>query len=547
MGIAGFENNPFVKLLLRFWPKKEAAEQEDSVAATSCEPQETSAQTTLKSSQELESNQAMFLEALDNFEEKLENNSEEKLAKSPEPIPVSAKQSKQSKERPKAWSGEKTTDTKVLSSEDKKAWQEKSREKDLFLDAVDKLTAPKEKDKRKPLATLGEQLDFQKLTAKVNAAEAEKAAKSAKTSKAAQADKAAKADKTAKGSQASQAGQASQEGPLGQAAPESLATSSTASELLGEAKEPIDARTAEEEADANLFLQAWDKLGAKKSEDIGDGLADLPRKWQKLHKNKSGKTKVKVAEDYDSKLFLRAVNKLDAKTAKPSNEKSFTTLAEQCPALKEAKPKDAPQKVWKKKAPDPFETNQEEDAKSFLKAVEGSVPLKDNRVIRPEPPEVKIRTPDQENLADLLEGKFSFEFFCRDEYFEGNIIGLDQSTIDKLRCGQFSPEAHLDLHGFVVDQAYEAVCDFIKSAWYKGLRTILLVPGRGHNSFAGVGILRSHLQTWLTHDPLKRVVVAFCTAQPCDGGPGSVYVLLRKYKKKGRMQWHSRVDDYIAF
>jgi len=31
--------------------------------------------------------------------------------------------------------------------------------------------------------------------------------------------------------------------------------------------------------------------------------------------------------------------------------------------------------------------------------------------------------------------------------------------------------------------------------------------------------------------------LAFCTAKPVDGGPGSLYVLLRKYRKKGKIFW----------
>lgn len=39
------------------------------------------------------------------------------------------------------------------------------------------------------------------------------------------------------------------------------------------------------------------------------------------------------------------------------------------------------------------------------------------------------------------------------------------------------------------------------------------------------------------------MVLAFCTAQSHDGGPGSVYVLLRKYRKKGRIYWERMPAD----
>ena len=98
-------------------------------------------------------------------------------------------------------------------------------------------------------------------------------------------------------------------------------------------------------------------------------------------------------------------------------------------------------------------------------------------------------------------------------------------------------------HGLNALQAFEALRGFFRGGWYKGLRTVLIVPGRGRNSPDGVGVLRGKLQSWLTQDPFKRVVLAFCTAQPHDGGPGSVYVLLRKYRKKGRIYWERMPAD----
>lgn len=69
-------------------------------------------------------------------------------------------------------------------------------------------------------------------------------------------------------------------------------------------------------------------------------------------------------------------------------------------------------------------------------------------------------------------------------------------------------------------QAFEALRGFFKGSWYKGLRTVLVVPGRGRNSPDGMGVLREKLQSWLTQDPFKRVVLAFCTAQPHRWRPG---------------------------
>jgi DNA-nicking Smr family endonuclease len=145
-----------------------------------------------------------------------------------------------------------------------------------------------------------------------------------------------------------------------------------------------------------------------------------------------------------------------------------------------------------------------------------------------------------ESLADFLRGKFEFSLEYTDEFMEGRVLGLDPLIMAKLRAGRYSPEKHLDLHGLNAEQARERLLLFIRGAYNQGLRSLLVVTGRGLNSPGGLGILRGHMREWLTRDPLKRVVQAFCTAKPKDGGSGALYVLLRRYKKSnGKIRWDS--------
>ena len=151
-------------------------------------------------------------------------------------------------------------------------------------------------------------------------------------------------------------------------------------------------------------------------------------------------------------------------------------------------------------------------------------------------------------LQDFMDGVVEFALEFTDEYLEGHVVGLDALTVGKLRAGQYSPEGHLDLHGMNALQAYEALIGFMRAAYHKGMRTVLVIPGRGRNSPDGMGVLREKVQAWLTHDPFKRVVLAFCTAQPAHGGAGALYVLLRKYKKsRGKIQWDRTPTDADLF
>ncbi len=188
-------------------------------------------------------------------------------------------------------------------------------------------------------------------------------------------------------------------------------------------------------------------------------------------------------------------------------------------------------------------TDEDPESALFSGAVSGVKPL--NRRGREVPPAIKKSAaaaggPEAASAAleEFLHGKLEFAVEFTDEFIEGRVVGLDPLVVNKLRAGQYSPEAHLDLHGQNAAQAYDALLLFIRQSYQRGLRTLVIVTGRGRNSPDGVGILRERIQAWLTREPLKRVVLAFCTAQPHDGGAGALYAILRKYKKShGKVQW----------
>ncbi len=188
-----------------------------------------------------------------------------------------------------------------------------------------------------------------------------------------------------------------------------------------------------------------------------------------------------------------------------------------------------------------------EEEALFAKAMQGVDPVraKGRSVTAPVARSVDATPPDPAKaLRDLLEGRVEFALRHTDEYMEGFVTGVDPLVLARLRNGQYSPESHVDLHGKNARQAYEALTWFIKNAYQRGMRTVVVVTGRGRNSPDGVGVLRMLLQRWFCREPFKRVVLAFCTAKAGDGGPGAVYVLLRKYKKsRGKIIWEQGLAD----
>lgn len=190
-----------------------------------------------------------------------------------------------------------------------------------------------------------------------------------------------------------------------------------------------------------------------------------------------------------------------------------------------------------------------EEEEDFTLAMQQVAPLSGKgREVVPKPPTSVVPPAPDSPLQDFVDGKIEFSLAFTEEYMEGHVLGVDPAIIGKLRAGAYSYEAHLDLHGLNSAQAFDSLVAFIKQSYMTGKRTVLIIPGRGKNSPDGSGILRSKLEEWLPQEPFKRVVLAFCTALPKHGGPGAVYVMLRKLKKsRGKIHWDRTPNDPDLF
>ena len=209
----------------------------------------------------------------------------------------------------------------------------------------------------------------------------------------------------------------------------------------------------------------------------------------------------------------------------------------------------------KKKKPDPEPVkqslqNQESQEDAFLQAMQGVKPLHGkgrdialNQTVRTLQPDETDNSLDI--LNKLVNGHIEFDIEYSDEYIQGFVRGINSKTLRKLKSGQLSIEAHLDLHGLNAQQAKIRLYKFMREHYINSRKCVLLIPGRGINSPMGAPVLRSEVQVWLTREPLKRIVLAFCSAQPKHGGTGALYVLLRNYKKSGgKIFWERYLMDF---
>jgi DNA-nicking Smr family endonuclease len=102
--------------------------------------------------------------------------------------------------------------------------------------------------------------------------------------------------------------------------------------------------------------------------------------------------------------------------------------------------------------------------------------------------------------------------------------GLQQKQVRRLRRGQLPIAAEADLHGMRIREAQPLLEEFLRDCRDRNYRCVRVIHGKGLGSRDGHAVLKWEVDRWLrSHE----AVMAFCTAQPRDGGTGAVYVLLR--------------------
>ena len=111
--------------------------------------------------------------------------------------------------------------------------------------------------------------------------------------------------------------------------------------------------------------------------------------------------------------------------------------------------------------------------------------------------------------------------------------GIQNGVFRKLKQGRYEAEASLDLHRLTVSAARRELFDFIAQCAAMGLRSVMVIHGKGDSPTArsGHSILKGYTNHWLVE---LDIVQAFHSAPARLGGTGAVFILLRKSEQKKR-------------
>ncbi len=171
----------------------------------------------------------------------------------------------------------------------------------------------------------------------------------------------------------------------------------------------------------------------------------------------------------------------------------------------------------------------EREANLFRDSIGNVQPLNAPPRVVPDPPRPlpiahQRMADDEAVMQESLSDEFSIDTLLEvDETLSYARSGVGPDVLRKLRSGGWVTQGQLDLHGLRVDEAREAVGQFIRDSVKRGVRCVRIVHGKGLGSMNKKPVLKQKVRNWLVQ---KEEVIAFCTARAADGGSGALMVLL---------------------
>jgi DNA-nicking Smr family endonuclease len=116
---------------------------------------------------------------------------------------------------------------------------------------------------------------------------------------------------------------------------------------------------------------------------------------------------------------------------------------------------------------------------------------------------------------------------------------LGRRLKQRVARGREPIDARLDLHGMTQQQAHAALLRFLHRAQASGVKTALVVTGKGlrkssrsdgRDADNRPGVLKRQVPMWLALPEFRPLVVGFDDAHVGHGGEGALYVRLRRGK-----------------
>jgi DNA-nicking Smr family endonuclease len=169
------------------------------------------------------------------------------------------------------------------------------------------------------------------------------------------------------------------------------------------------------------------------------------------------------------------------------------------------------------------------DSLSFAELVDGvKVLSKHDKVVhdtpKPRPVPKQSHRDEQKVMEEILVSPSEHEDMQPGDSLSYVQAGIQKQVFRKLKRGQYSIEAELDLHGLTRLEAQQQLNEFVNQCRDRNIRCVRIIHGKGYGSSNQGPVIKPLVNQWLQR---RTEILAFCSARPADGGTGAVYVLLK--------------------
>lgn len=163
------------------------------------------------------------------------------------------------------------------------------------------------------------------------------------------------------------------------------------------------------------------------------------------------------------------------------------------------------------------------DESDFASMIAGVKRLNDDRInVYQQRPAKTVVAQTKPALAERDFANLSFEQQTQtlDSFFDH---GIQRKLQRRIRQGQLPVDDSLDLHGCTQKMAFSELSQFFEQSISHGHKMVIIIHGKGQRS-QNTAVLKPLALHWLSQ---QNSVLAWCPAQPKDGGHGASYVYLR--------------------
>ena len=110
---------------------------------------------------------------------------------------------------------------------------------------------------------------------------------------------------------------------------------------------------------------------------------------------------------------------------------------------------------------------------------------------------------------------------------KNNLI-LEDRAKKTLKNKNFLIDAFLDLHGLNQKEAKMQIKEFVRTAFFKKNRHIIVITGKGENN---KGALKRQTPIWLSEEEISKYIIGYSISPQSLGGDGAIYINIKNINK----------------